>query len=130
MSCEIRVYYEDTDAGGVVYYANYLKFAERARTEWLRGLGFEQRTLWQMHGVGFVVKSCTVDYHAPAFLDDILQVSATVTEAGRSSLTMQQQVMRDNTSIATISALLVCVNTTFKPTRLPDAMREKLLCSS
>jgi acyl-CoA thioester hydrolase len=120
-----RVYYEDTDAGGVVYYANYLKFAERARTEWLRSSGFEQRALWQMHKVGFVVKSCTIDYHAPAFLDDVLQVSATVTTSGRSSLTMQQQVKRADTVLASITVVLVCVNSSFKPVRLPDAMREK-----
>jgi acyl-CoA thioester hydrolase len=116
---EVRIYYEDTDAGGVVYYANYLKFAERARTEWLRALGHEQRTLWQTHGIGFVVKSCTCDYHTPAFLDDMLYITTHVTAQSRSTLTMQQEIMRGETRIATVNVVLVCVNPQLRPVRLP-----------
>lgn len=90
----VRVYYEDTDAGGVVYYANYLAFMERARTEYLRRLGFEQRALVAEHGLAFVVRRAAVDFLAPARLDDCLEVTAQVCEIGRASLTFAQSVER------------------------------------
>ncbi|MDP2221838.1 MAG: tol-pal system-associated acyl-CoA thioesterase [Hydrogenophaga sp.] len=86
----VRVYWEDTDTGGIVFYANYLKFFERARTEWLRALGVEQQSLREQVGGMFVVTATQVKYHRPARLDDVLWVSARVQEAGRASLTIEQ----------------------------------------
>ena len=93
-SWTIRVYYEDTDAGGIVFYANYLKFFERARTEWLRHSGIEQQALADRDGVMFIVKSTAVDYHAPAKLDDELKLSVTVERLGRASVQFFQQAWR------------------------------------
>ncbi len=93
-SWTIRVYYEDTDAGGVVFYANYLKFFERARTEWLRQAGVAQHTLATRDGVMFVVKSTALDYHAPAKLDDELKLTVTVERLGRASVQFFQQAWR------------------------------------
>lgn len=93
-SWRIRVYYEDTDTGGVVFYANYLKFFERARTEWLRAAGMGQRALEETDGVIFVVKSTSVDYHAPAKLDDELNLTVTVERIGRTAVDFIQQAWR------------------------------------
>lgn len=90
----IRVYYEDTDTGGIVFYANYLKFFERARTEWLRAAGVGQLMLAQTHGVMFVVRSTALDYHAPARLDDELIVSVIVERLGRASVQFFQEAWR------------------------------------
>ncbi|MEN9904953.1 MAG: Acyl-CoA thioester hydrolase YbgC [Pseudomonadota bacterium] len=87
----VRVYWEDTDAGGIVFYANYLKFFERARTEWLRSLGINQRELRETSGGMFVVGGATLDYHRPARLDDRIEVTASVSELGRASLLLEQQ---------------------------------------
>ena len=90
----VRVYWEDTDAGGIVFYANYLKFFERARTEWLRSLGIQQHELKSQTGGMFVVTATEVRYHRPAVLDDCLHISAEVTELGRASMTLYQRAMR------------------------------------
>lgn len=90
----VRVYWEDTDAGGIVFYANYLKFFERARTEWLRSLGIQQHELKSQTGGMFVVTATEVQYHRPAVLDDCLHISAEVTELGRASMTLYQRAMR------------------------------------
>ncbi len=90
----VRIYYEDTDSGGVVYYANYLKFMERARTEWLRALGFEQDQLIKESRVIFAVRSVTVDYNAPARFNDQLEVVTTLQKQGRASLTLLQEIRR------------------------------------
>jgi acyl-CoA thioester hydrolase len=87
----VRIYWEDTDAGGIVFYANYLKFFERARTEWLRSLGVNQRELRETSGGMFVVGGATLDYHRPARLDDRIEVTARVSELGRASLLLEQQ---------------------------------------
>lgn len=87
----VRVYWEDTDAGGIVFYANYLKFFERARTEWLRSLGVEQQKLRDASGGMFVVSGTELRYHRPARLDDLLHVTARVTELGRVAMTLQQE---------------------------------------
>ena len=90
----IRIYWEDTDAGGIVFYANYLKFFERARTEWLRALGIEQQALKTEVGGMFVVSETSLKYHRPALLDDLLTVTAELAEAGRATLTLRQQAWR------------------------------------
>ena len=120
-----RVYYEDTDAGGVVYYVNYLKFMERARTERLRDLGFAQSQLAQQNTL-FVVHSSEARYHAPARLDDELRVTAQVLELNRASLRFVQQVWResDATLLCEGQFLVACVRAdTFKPRAIPPELR-------
>jgi acyl-CoA thioester hydrolase len=123
----LRVYWEDTDAGGVVFYANYLKFFERARTEWLRGLGFSQERLRLDTGVMFVVTDTAVRYRQPARLDDRLQVSVRIVEQGRASLVIDQQARRDGTLLAEGRIRIGCVDAQrFTPCRLPNVILERL----
>ncbi len=120
----IRVYYEDTDAGGVVFYANYLGFMERARTEWLRALGFEQPEMAAQDGVLFVVRAVNIEYLKPSRFNDSLQVTVEVVNVGGSRIRFLQQVLRGNEEIARAEVEVVCVSTdTFRPARIPDAMR-------
>jgi acyl-CoA thioester hydrolase len=120
---DIRVYYEDTDAGGIVFYANYLRFAERGRTEYLRNLGFENKSLMDTQGVIFVVRKVTADYLAPAYLDDKLRLETVVTELKNASFTMRQSLFRHNELIFCVDVILVCVDRSGKPVRLPDGLR-------
>ncbi|MCF6236458.1 MAG: tol-pal system-associated acyl-CoA thioesterase [Gammaproteobacteria bacterium] len=90
----VRIYYEDTDSGGVVYYANYLKYMERARTEWLRSFGIEQPQLQEKHGVVFVVRSVALEYLRPARFNDFLQVTVVLKKCGKASMVMEQTVYR------------------------------------
>lgn len=122
-SIDIRVYYEDTDAGGVVYYANYLKFAERGRTELLRSLGFENTSLWSGHGVLFVVRRVVADYLKPARLDDLLRVDTSIGTIRNTSLTMLQTVSRDGETMCEMEVVLACVGRDFRPVRLPEEIR-------
>ncbi len=116
-----RVYWEDTDAGGVVFFANYLKFFERARTEWLRSLGFSQERLRTDTGTVFVVADTAVRYLRPARLDDELALTVHVTEAGRASLTLAQQAWRGDELLAESSIRIGCVDAgTFRPRRIPN----------
>jgi len=101
----VRVYYEDTDSGGVVYYANYLKFMERARTEWLRSLGLEQDRLIKEEGIIFAVRSVQVDYLKPALFNQLLSVSAEIIETGKASLTFKQEVVVDNNETDTKNSI-------------------------
>lgn len=122
-SISLRVYYEDTDAGGIVFYANYLKFAERGRTEFLRAAGFRHRDLLAGDGLIFVVRKVDVEYHKPALLDDTLTV---VTEAGEiknSSFAMKQSIFRDNVLLCDMNVTLVCVNQNGRPVRVPDNLK-------
>lgn len=124
----VRVYYEDTDAGGVVYYANYLKFMERARTEWLRALGFAQTALAREDGVIFVVRKVSVEYRQPAVFDDPLEVTARLVEAGRTRMTLQQTVERGGVVLASGRVDVACVNAvSFKPARIPALLRENVV---
>ncbi len=128
----LRVYWEDTDAGGIVFYANYLKFMERGRTEWLRALGFNQQVLREQVGGMFVVSETAVKYHQPARLDDVLWVTARVQEAGRVSLTIAQQVMlqREGQPDALLAEGTIRIGwvdaATLKPGRIPAAILEQL----
>ncbi len=116
----VRVYWEDTDAGGVVYYANYLKFLERARTEWLSNLGLEQDKLVQTAGVVFVVRRVEADYLMPARFNDRLVVRSQLVELGRASLIMDQQVMRGDEILLKARIKVACVlQTGFRPARIP-----------
>jgi acyl-CoA thioester hydrolase len=126
-SWPVRVYYEDTDAGGVVYYANYLAFMERARTEWLRVLGFEQPEIAGTHGVLFVVRTVHVDYLKPSRFNDSLQVTVEVVNVGGSRIRFLQQVLRGNEEVARAEVDVVCVDSGgFRPARMPRGMREKI----
>ena len=122
----IRVYWEDTDAGGVVFYANYLKFFERARTEWLRALGFGQEEMRRHSGAMFIVTNTAVRYLQPARLDDLLEVTVEVSAARQASLTLSQQALRDGTLIAAGEIKIGCVDAqSFKPRRIPaDILQE------
>jgi acyl-CoA thioester hydrolase len=123
----VRVYYEDTDAAGVVYYANYLKFLERARTEWLRATGFEQTALRDELGVVFVVRSLAIEYAVAAQFNDALEVTVVVRAMHGSVLELVQTVCRDGATLVTASVKIACVNTpTFKPVRIPKLILEKL----
>lgn len=123
----IRVYYEDTDTGGVVFYANYLKFFERARTEWLRAAGIEQQILAETHQVMFVVKSTAVDYHAPARLDDELKLTVVVEKLGRASVQFVQEAWRGQQRLVTARIKVACVETnTIRPCALPPAVLMKI----
>jgi len=124
---ELRVYWEDTDAGGVVFYANYLKFFERARTEWLRALGVEQSALRRDEGAIFVVGETRVRYLLPARLDDWLSLSVDVAELGRASLLVDQRCRRGDTLLAEGSIRIGCVDAgTFRPRRIPNSILERL----
>ena len=116
----VRVYYEDTDAGGVVYHANYLRFMERARSEWLSHLGLEHAPLAEAHGVVFVVRKVGIDYLRPARLSDYLEVEVAVAAARRSSLTFRQRILRGEDCLATADVVVVAVSTaSFRPCALP-----------
>ena len=114
------MYWEDTDAGGVVFYANYLKFFERARTEWLRHLGLGQQTLREQTGAIFVVTDTSVRYRAPARLDDLIDVSVNLRRHGSASMTLFQQAWRGGTLLAEGEIRIGCVDdASFRPRRLP-----------
>jgi acyl-CoA thioester hydrolase len=116
----VRVYYEDTDAGGIVFYANYLKFFERARTEWLRALEIGQHMLLQEHGAMFVVRSTSVDYHAPARLDDELKLTLTIERLGQASVQFLQQAWRGDTLLTSAQVKVGCVDAaSLRPRALP-----------
>lgn len=123
----LRVYWEDTDAGGVVYHANYLRYFERARTEWLRALGFEQTRLLADTNLLFVVADSALRYAAPARLDDVLDLSVALLSAGRASLTLKQRATRGATMLAEGTIRIGCVEAgTFRPRRIPNAILERL----
>lgn len=116
----VRVYYEDTDAGGVVYYANYLKYLERARTEFLRARGLEQTALLAEHDLVFVVRALTADYLKPARLDDALEVVTKIATIGRASLQFAQAVMRGDERLFEATVTIACVKLSLlKPAPLP-----------
>ncbi len=122
-----RVYYEDTDAGGIVYYANYLKFAERARTEFLRALNFnQQQGLEADICAGFVVRHCEIDYRSPAVLDDSLIISCQIIEIGGASCTIHQEIMRDDKAIVVLDVKVVYVSLKNKrPVRIPPELKSR-----
>lgn len=126
----MRVYYEDTDSGGVVYYANYLKFMERARTEWLRQLGCEQDELAARDNVIFAVRRAEVDFRRPARFNDALQVSTCIVTRGRASLTFQQAITRDAQDGEVLCSgriRVACVDVTgFRPRPIPPSLLRKI----
>ena len=123
----MRIYWEDTDAAGIVFYANYLKFFERARSEWLRSFGFEQERLRTDVGIGFVVTETSLRYRAPARLDDVLEVTVQVAHLGQASLAVAQQAWRAGTLLAEGTIRVGCVDLgTFRPRRIPDDILMKI----
>jgi acyl-CoA thioester hydrolase len=123
----IRIYWEDTDAAGIVFYANYLKFFERARTEWLRSLGFDQERLRAETGIAFVVAETTVRYRLPARLDDMLDITVRVAHLGQASLEVMQEAWRGSDLLAEGTIRVGCVELgTFRPRRVPDDILSKI----
>ena len=123
----VRVYFEDTDAGGVVYYANYLKYLERCRTEWLRSDGHQQGELLREASIAFVVRSISADYLNPARLDDLLSVSMEVTRITRAQIFFRQSIRRGDEELLTAQVQVVCVNPAqMKIVSIPTLLRTQL----
>lgn len=126
-SWPVRVYYEDTDAGGVVYYANYLKFFERARTEWLRSFGVNQDTLAQEQGLIFVVRRATLDFASPARLDDLIEISVEPLKLAHVYIELAQEARRGAQVLARAGIKAACLDLkTFKPAAIPKSLRESI----
>ena len=133
-SWPVRTYWEDTDAGGIVYYANYLKFMERARTEWLRAFGVEQTELHEREGLMFVVVRAEADFHKPARYGDLLQVTCEVSKSTRASLTFKQDIVRAGGSGTADDEILVsgvvriaCLDALkFRPRPLPEILLQEI----
>lgn len=120
-----RIYYEDTDAGGVVYYANYLKFFERARTDFLRALNISQSDLAEKENLVFVVRKCEIEYISPAKLDDLINVSVLVKEMRATSIVMTQEITKSDQLSSRLNVEIVCVSADgFKPKRIPQNIKD------
>jgi len=129
-SFPVRVYFENTDAGGVVYHAEYLKFLERARTEWLRHLGFDHQALARNHRIVFVVTQAAVDFLKPARLDDSISVSVQLESLGKVRCVFTQEIRRDDDLLVRGKITVACVTGEhFKPAEIPDALRRKMQAS-
>ena len=122
----VKVYYEDTDAGGVVYYANYLKFLERARSETLYSLGFTNSGLLENHGILLIVKSCNIEYKKPAKFEDKLEIISEVLTFTKTSFIMKQDIMRKDEIISVAEIHLVAVDKNGKPKKIPEELKHKL----
>ena len=123
---ELRVYYEDTDLAGIVYYANYLKFIERARSEWVRCIGIDQAALKADAGIVFVVRRVEADYLSPAHFDDELTVETTLTNLTAARINLTQIVTREDTLLFTSEVTLVALTDAGKPTRIPADIRRRM----
>lgn len=122
----VRVYYQDTDAGGVVYHSTYLNFMERARYEWLRELELDINSLIKVHKIVFMIRSLNIEYFKPALLDDLLHVTVQATELGRTRIAISQQILRDHVTLASATTQVVCVGAdTLKLVSLPEPLRHK-----
>ena len=122
----LRVYYEDTDAAGIVYYANYLKFAERARTEMMRDSGSSHSHMMEKFDSAFAVSRCEVDYLKPAMLDDLLSIETRVLEVGGAVVRLDQRVLREGDLLARLNVRIACLNRKGRPQRLPEQVRAAL----
>ena len=125
-SFPLRVYYEDTDLAGIVYYANYLKFIERARSEWVRGLGIDQALLRAKQGIVFAVRRVEADYLRPAVFDDVLSVQTVPADLSGARLVLDQAVLRGAQTLFTARVTLVCLTAAGTATRFPTALRTAL----
>ena len=122
----LKIYYEDTDAGGVVYYANYLKFLERARSEAIYELGFSNTGLKSDFGILIIVKSCNIEYKKPVIFEDNITIESIITEITQTSFIMKQNIKKDEELMASAEIRLVSVNLKGKPTKIPDILKQKL----
>ncbi|MFQ5775227.1 MAG: tol-pal system-associated acyl-CoA thioesterase [Kiloniellaceae bacterium] len=122
----VRVYYEDTDAGGIVYYANYLKFAERARTEMLRLAGVNQSEMAERYGMAFAVRDCTLDFRAPARLDDLIEVRSRLVDLAAATVFADQGIWRGAEELARLALRVACVRRDGRPARIPAPVRQAL----
>ena len=122
----IRVYYEDTDTAGIVYYANYLKFAERARTEMLRLAGINQSEMAKRYGMAFAVRNCSIDFRAPARLDDLIEVRSRFTEMVGATVSIMQAIWRDAEVLVRLDVRVACLRENGRPTRIPAPLRQAL----
>lgn len=122
----VRVYYEDTDAGGIVYYASYLRFLERGRTEWIRARGLSLHSLYETEGLLFVVRRVEADYLRPAVLDDVLEVVTELRALGGARIEMTQRVGRAGEVLFSAVVILVCVGRDGRPQRLTEDLRQRL----
>lgn len=125
----LRIYYEDTDLAGIVYYANYLRFIERARTEWVRQLGIDQSRLKSDHGLVFAVRRIEADYLRPARFDDEVRVETRLVGLTGARLHLEQTVLRGDERLFAASVELVCITDTGQPVRLPQDLRQSLLAT-
>ncbi len=126
LSIPIRIYYEDTDDGGVVYHANYLKFGERGRTELLRSLGFDNKSIQAQYGVLFVVRTIAADYIKTAHLDDLLRIDTSIIQLKNASFTMKQAVFRGKDMVFSMDVALVCVDqNSYRPVPVPPEVKTK-----
>jgi len=123
---KLKVYYEDTDAGGVVYYANYLKFMERARSDALKSLGFTNKLLIEENGTYIIVKSCNINYIKPAFLEDDLEIKSDIKDITKTSFFMLQKVFKGNDQITEAEVHLVTIDKKGKPVKIPERLKEEL----
>ena len=123
---KLKVYYEDTDSGGVVYYANYLKFFERARTEAIAEIGLSNKKLLEENGILIIVKSCNIEYKRPAKLEDQLEVKSSIISISNTSFKMKQKAYRDKELITDCEIHLVIVDEKGKPVKIPDILKKKL----
>ena len=123
---KLKVYYEDTDAGGVVYYANYLKFMERARSNVLENLGFTNKSLIEKNGIYVIVKSCNINYLKPASLEDDLEIKSNIKEITKTSFFMSQKVFKSNVQITEAEVHLVTIDKKGKPVKIPEMLNEEL----
>ena len=121
-----KVYYEDTDSGGVVYYANYLKFLERARTDAITSLDFSNKKLINEYGTYIIVKSCNLNFHKPAKLEDDLNIISKILEVKNVSIKMKQNIFVNNNMIVEAEILLASINKEGKPTKMPEKLKEQL----
>jgi len=126
---EVKVYYEDTDSGGVVYYSNYLKFLERARTEMINSIGLSNKKLLEEHKTLIIVKSCNVEYLSPSKLEDRLQIYSSIESLNKASFVMSQDIKKDDDLIVKAKIKLVTVNNEGRPIKIPSVLENKLTIS-
>ena len=122
----VRVYYEDTDTGGIVYYANYLKFAERARTEMFRAIGYTHIDNGQNSGISFVVRTCNVEFFKPGILDDVLEVETKILTVQGASILMQQSIKKRSQKLVLMVIKLACIGSNGKAIRIPITLRDPI----
>ena len=125
-SYKLKVFYEDTDSGGVVYYANYLKFFERARTEAITQIGLSNKKLLEENGIFIIVKSCNIEYKKPAKLEDQIEIKSNIISISNTSFKMRQKALRDNEIITDCEIHLVIVDKKGKPSKIPEILKKKL----